>query len=221
MEHVTHLERTSKCKESTKTALLEAGKRLFLERGFSEAGLELILQQAGVPKGSFYYYFTSKEDFGLQVIDRFARHCQERLELVLNDPSLSPLNRVRRHFEEGIACLASEDCRSGCLIGRLSQELADRNERFRLQLEQIFGDWSSRLAACLRQAQQHGEVDPHLDPQQLAEIWINGWQGAVLRAKTARSTGPLHQFLDWMIAQARPRPAEPDVFSGIGSPPGT
>ena len=59
-------------KETTKTILLEAGRRIFLEKGYTNSGIETILQAAGVPKGSFYYYFASKEDFGLQVLDRFA-----------------------------------------------------------------------------------------------------------------------------------------------------
>lgn len=186
-------------KETTKTALLEAGEHVFLERGFSSAGLDGILRQAGVPKGSFYYYFSSKEEFGLQVIDHFASHYNACLEESFGDLSLSPLERVRRHFESGVRRLASGECRNGCLIGRLSQEMADQSEVFRARLEQVFAGWVDRLADCLREAQQAGEISTTIDPQQIAEFWLHSWQGAVLRAKTARSTAPLTNVLDVMF----------------------
>ena len=64
-------------KEKTKDLLLEAGKKAFLQRGYNNSGIESIVQEAGVPKGSFYYYFASKEDFGMRVLDRFAE-CTRR-----------------------------------------------------------------------------------------------------------------------------------------------
>src|ERR1700738_3884506 len=108
-------------KETTKVILLEAGKRTFLEKGYNNSGIEAILQATGVPKGSFYHYFTSKEDFGLQVLDRFAERCDAEIERSLADPTLGPLERLRHHFETTCARLESQGCRNGCLIGNLSQ----------------------------------------------------------------------------------------------------
>jgi TetR/AcrR family transcriptional regulator, transcriptional repressor for nem operon len=186
-------------REKTKTTLLEAGKRLFLERGYSNAGIEAILQEAGVPKGSFYYYFSSKEDFGLQVLDHFARNLGEMLEQSFSDTTASPLERVRRHFETIVEKLESRGCCGGCLIGNLSQEMADQSEAFRSRLEEIFERWVDRLADCLGQAQKAGEIPAHLDVRELAEFWLNSWQGAILRAKTMRSTAPLRTFLSMIF----------------------
>ena len=183
-------------KEKTKTTLLEAGKRVFLERGYNNAGIEAVLQAAGVPKGSFYYYFDSKEDFGLQVLDRFAECYDVDLDAHLGDGSLSPLARLRHHFESTVARLESKACRNGCLAGNLGQEMADQSEAFRARLEEIFGRWVDRFAECIRQAQAEGEVPADLDPHRTAEFLLNSWQGAVLRAKTARSIAPLRTFLE-------------------------
>src|SRR3954463_16066161 len=86
-------------KESTKSTLLDAGKQVFLEKGYNNAGIEAILQAAGVPKGSFYYYFESKEDFGLQVINRFGESIHGDLDLALGDTTGSPLGRFRAYFQ--------------------------------------------------------------------------------------------------------------------------
>jgi TetR/AcrR family transcriptional regulator, transcriptional repressor for nem operon len=183
-------------KENTKTTLLETGKSIFLERGYNNSGIETILHAAGVPKGSFYYYFTSKEDFGLQVLNRFAEDIQANFDRCLGNTSLPPLKRLQCYFEEVCKRLESQDCRKGCLVGNLSQELADQNETFRARLEEIFQGWRERYAECLKIAQDAGEIPPDLDVRDLAEFCLSSWQGAILRAKAARSIAPVRTFID-------------------------
>lgn len=185
--------------KETKATLLETGKRVFLERGYNNSGIEAILQAAGVPKGSFYYYFESKEDFGLQVLDRFAECYKAEAARFFDDRSIGPLERLRRLFEAKCERLESQHCRCGCLVGNLSQEMADQSEAFRAKLEEIFNWWCGRYAECLAEAQQAGEIPAHLDVHELAEFWLNSWQGAVLRAKTTRSIAPLRTFLNMMF----------------------
>jgi len=186
-------------KEKTKDLLLEAGKKTFLEKGYNNSGIEAILHEAGVPKGSFYYYFGSKEDFGLKVLDRFAESIGERQERILGDESVPPLDRLRNYVESVSERLESDRCRKGCLVGNLSQEMADQSEVFRARLEEIFETWVDRYARCIRGAQEAGEVVADLDAHELAEFWLNSWQGAILRAKTMRSVAPLRTFLDVMF----------------------
>lgn len=186
-------------RETTRSTLLEAGRRVFLEKGYNNAGIEAILQAADVPKGSFYHYFKSKEDFGLQVLNRFAECSREMLERSMNDTTVGPLERLRGYFEAIIKKLESQECRQGCLIGNLSQEMADQSEVFRTRLEEIFEGWVARYAECLAEAQAAGEIPDHLDARELAEFCLMSWQGAILRAKTKRSTEPLRTFLGMLF----------------------
>lgn len=198
-------------KEKTRDLLIEAGKKIFLEKGYNSSGIESIVQEAGVPKGSFYYYFASKEDFGLRVLDRFAECIGDRQERVLADASTPPLDRLRDYFEAVSQMLLSDQCRKGCLVGNLSQEMADQSEAFRARLEEIFESWVDRYAACLDEALQAGEIRPDLCVRELAEFWLNSWQGAILRAKTMRSPAPLKTFLNVMFGQIlQARPVEGD-----------
>jgi TetR/AcrR family transcriptional regulator, transcriptional repressor for nem operon len=186
-------------KESTKAVLLETGKKFFLENGYNHSGIESILQAAGVPKGSFYYYFANKEDFGLQVLNQFAEGIGANFERHQADTTLSPLGRLRSYFEEVCTRLAKQQCRHGCLVGNLSQEMADQSEPFRARLEEIFEGWRDRYAECLKEAQDAGEISPALDVRELAEFCLSGWQGAILRAKVARNIGPLRIFIDLLF----------------------
>jgi TetR/AcrR family transcriptional repressor of nem operon len=186
-------------KETTKSALLDAGGRIFLEKGYNHAGIEAVLQEVGVPKGSFYHYFESKEDFGIQVLNRFAARVDAEFDRFLNDRSLRPLERLRRFSETVCEKLGSRQCRNGCLVGNLSQEMADQSEAFRARLDEIFRGWVDRYADCLDEARRAGEIPGDLDPRELADFWMSGWQGAVLRAKTARDTAPIRTFLNLMF----------------------
>jgi TetR/AcrR family transcriptional regulator, transcriptional repressor for nem operon len=188
-------------KEKTKDLLLEAGRKTFLEKGYNHSGIEAILQAANVPKGSFYHYFINKEDFGLKVLDRFAACVEEGLDCTLGDASVPPLDRLRNYCELVFEKLESDQCRKGCLVGNLSQEMADQNEVFRARLEEIFESWVGRYAKCLKLAQENGEIAADLDVHELSEFWLNSWQGAVLRAKTMRSTAPLRTFLSVMFGK--------------------
>jgi len=201
-------------KESTRDELLEAGRRIFLERGYNHSGIEAILHAAGVPKGSFYYYFENKEDFGLQVLDRFAERFTLEIERHLNDTSLSPLERLRSLTESACRRLETQQCRNGCLVGNLSQELADQNESFRVRLEEIFLGWGERFAVCIRQAQAAGEIPGEIDAREFADFWLNSWQGAVLRAKTLRSTAPLRTFLNVMFGFVLQSQSQQETLTG-------
>ncbi len=183
----------------TKKMLLAVGKKIFSERGYKNSGIEAILKAADVPKGSFYNYFDSKEDFGIQVIDDFAECHATDMNSYFADRSHPPLERFRLYYESKITRLETEGCRNGCLVGRLSQEMADQSEAFRSRLEQVFASWIGRYAACLAEAQEAGEIPQHLDVRKLAEFWLICWQGAILRAKSARDTAPLRFVLDTFL----------------------
>ncbi|MFO0910788.1 MAG: TetR family transcriptional regulator C-terminal domain-containing protein [Isosphaeraceae bacterium] len=204
---------------TTRETLLEAGWKLFLERGFNHAGLDSILQAANVPRGSFYHFFGSKEEFGLAVLNRFVETIDDELEEHLGDESLRPLERLRRHGEALYRRVESRQCRNGCLVGNLSQELADQSEAFRLRLDEVFRGWIGRYEACLREAQADGELSNEVDPADLAEFWVCGWQGAILRAKTTRSLSPVRTFLNLMFGYVlhTPRRDVSDALDSQGS----
>jgi len=185
-------------KGTTKAVLVDAGTRLILEQGYHQTGIQDVLQAAGVPKGSFYYYFPSKEAFALEVIAQFAAAYLARLEQYLGDTTASPLTRLRRHHEVLLARFERRGCRGGCLIGNLSQELADHNPRLQAQLDAVLTSWRERYAQLFREAQAVGELRADRDPQALADFYLDSFEGALLRAKVGKSPAPLRLFMTMM-----------------------
>jgi TetR/AcrR family transcriptional regulator, transcriptional repressor for nem operon len=182
-------------KANTRAALLKSGRRIIVEKGYNHTGIQEVLQEVGVPKGSFYHFFSSKEDFGLEIINYDARLHEQVVEQYLGDTTLSPLNRIRQYFEDKLKEFQSLKYREGCLFGNLSQEMADQNERFRNRLQEVLSQWRDRFAQCLEEAQAAGEISAHWDAHELAEYCLNSWEGALLQMKVTKSEKPLQAFI--------------------------
>jgi TetR/AcrR family transcriptional repressor of nem operon len=192
-------------KLDTRDLILRSGTALIALHGFNATGIDAILKAAQVPRGSFYHYFKSKEDFGLAVIEHFAASFELRLTTFLEDQEVSPLDRIRNYLEAGLTRINQNQCTRGCLLGNLGQELAGLNERFRARLEEIFALWQQRLASCLAEAQQRRDLSAKLDAQLLAGHILSGWEGAILRTKVMKSPQPMRDFIDLLFVTALTR----------------
>ncbi|MCL6264486.1 TetR/AcrR family transcriptional regulator [Craterilacuibacter sp. RT1T] len=178
----------------TRELLLRAGLEVLTEKGFAATGIDEVLKRVGVPKGSFYHYFDSKEAFGVALIERYASYFARKLERHFSGESMTPLERLQAFVDDAQAGMARHGFRRGCLIGNLGQEMAALPESFRARLNTVFDDWERRLTHCLEAAQRDGQIPAALDCAQQASFFWIGWEGAVLRAKLERSTKPLEIF---------------------------
>lgn len=188
-------------KRNTKAELLDHGVRLLLDHGYHSTGIQEVLKAAEVPKGSFYHHFGSKEDFGLQAAEQYADAGYQLLDAMLNDKSKAPLERVRGFFEQIFQDWSSGDCRHGCLLGNLGQELADVNEPFREFIARTMDRWTERIAQCLAEAQQDKSLPAESDPLLLAHALMDGFEGAALRMKLAKTPEPLERFISFYFGQ--------------------
>jgi TetR/AcrR family transcriptional repressor of nem operon len=196
-----------------KSRILKAGARIVLEKGFCDTGLAEVLAAARVPKGSFYFHFKSKEDFGLQLVDTFAGTLKATRDAVLQDESLTCLERIREMFRRQTELFRKHGFKGGCPIGNLSQEMGDRSPLFRRKLKQVFSELREDLAGQLSLAGEKGEMNAALEPEEAADFILSSWQGALLQMKVAQSTAPFEIF-DRMIFQRLLRPSVSPGASG-------
>ena len=180
----------------TKQHLIIEGLRLLLKQGYSDLGIQTLLAATGTPKGSFYHHFKDKEDFALQVVDAYMEQVHAGLEACLNDPDRPPLQRVR-HFFEMTEQKYREEGYLGCLLGGLGQELSGVNAVFRRKIESCLAAISERIARCLEEAQTRGQIRAEFDPRQLADLWVDCWEGAALRSRLTKDPSSLHSMLDF------------------------
>lgn len=183
----------------TRSALIRSGLVLMTEKGFLATGLDEILGSVNVPKGSFYHYFASKEEFGLVLMENYGSYFNRMIDRFLLDEIVSPITRFKAlilHLREN---MVKYDFKRGCLIGNLGQEMGALPASYRPMLIDIFNDWEYRVATCLKEGQKAGEISADLDCDRLAEIFWIGWEGAVLRAKLERGVVPLDRFSEYFI----------------------
>jgi TetR/AcrR family transcriptional regulator, transcriptional repressor for nem operon len=198
MPSMTKSKPKREARPDTRRTILESAIRTVLEKGYHQCGLTEILNRADVPKGSFYYYFASKEEFGLQLINHWLENFLEAEE-TLKDQALSPLQRVRGYFEARARLVERFASEFGSIVGTLHLEMANHNETFRRRVEQILTTWQQEIAACLEESQRAGEIARDHNPNTLAEFCLISWEGAVQRARTLQTTAPIELFFDMIF----------------------
>ena len=180
---------------NTRDHLLQTGLRRIRSMGYASTGVKELLDEAKVPKGSFYHYFPSKETFAEEVLKLYAQGEVERCEKILGGNKTAPLKRLRRYFDEIIRIYGPSAPVSGCMLGNLSLEMADHSATIRSLLHLSFATWQTAIADVLREAIERGEIAKKHRPEDLASFLLSSYEGALLRSKADRSNKPIEVFL--------------------------
>ncbi len=182
--------------QNTRDHLLQIGLRRIHATGYASTGVKEILDDAGVPKGSFYHYFPSKEAFAIEVLKLYVQGENQRAEQTLRTGKAAPLKRLRQHFEELIKVYGPSATVSGCMMGNLSLEMADHSDSIQSLLRSSFANWQASIAGVLEEAIEGGDLPKSTKQEKLAAFLLNSYEGALLRSKADRSNAPLENFLD-------------------------
>ncbi|OCG26868.1 TetR family transcriptional regulator [Gilliamella sp. wkB108] len=194
--HNTPVHSLSKKGNDTKTALIRSGVELMTTYGYISSNIETILKKVGVPKGSFYYYFKSKEEFGRAIIASYDSFFAYKLDKHLTNELInSPLSRIFAFYEDAKQSMAKYDFNRGCLIGELIQEESLLPDGYKLILEQILENWQAKIEKCLLLAQKLGDIASDYNCKELAEFFWIGWEGAVTRSKLIKKSTPMDIFI--------------------------
>lgn len=171
--------------------LLDQGVTLLMEQGYHGAGLQAILKGVGIPKGSFYHYFSSKEAFGAEVIGHYIEPFIQALDRQLQRADITGQQALRNYFRELIEESARREFRGGCLLGNLMGEIGETSPLCREALRSAVHRYRDKVAEAIGRGQREGVFRQDLDTGSMADLLVNQWQGALLRMKIEQSTAPL------------------------------
>lgn len=180
----------------TRDRVLAEGLSAFMGKGYHGTGIQEILSAAGVPKGSFYNYFDSKEDFAAGVVDLYAARTHEQLDKVVAAEG-DALENLRRFLATEL--LSHEERGSGCLLGNLGAEMGGSSEILRKAMARGMAGIRERFAKVIALAQKQNTVRGDLAPEQLAGMLFAAWEGALIRMKVEGSMQPLSECCDLML----------------------
>ena len=178
-------------KGNAKQKILEAGAAIIHRKGYNHTGIQEVLRAAGVPKGSFYFYFKNKEAFGLEVIDYFNNHFREIVTPFIANDSLGPLARLEGILDQFIQFFTGMAFTNGCPIGNLAQEMGDLSPAFQDKLRAALDGMTSLFAGLLEQAREAGELAEGIDIGETAVFIVSSWHGALIRMKIVQGPEPL------------------------------
>ncbi|NNH43712.1 TetR family transcriptional regulator [Rhizobium laguerreae] len=182
---------------SVRERILAAGLERFHALGYNGCGVQEISDNAGIPKGSFYNHFKSKEELAIAVLEQYAASFQRE---VLFDSNLAPIDRIRRHFEFCLARHQQAGFDRGCLIANLTAESSTTVPDLQAALRSDLDSWTKSLAAAVKAAQEIGQVRSDIEASELARFLVNSWEGCELRTKLSGDRGPLDDFFKMAFA---------------------
>jgi TetR/AcrR family transcriptional repressor of nem operon len=176
---------------NTRNAILEIGMKLFIERGFNACSVQDITEAAGVPKGSFYNHFKSKEALAAEILTEYGKGTTDRS--ILTNPEVPALTRLKKHF----AALNEyfSRCNDGCLVGKFMAEVSDDTPQIRARLLSVLNVWGEQISSAIAQGQEQGSIRKDLKADVLAAFLIDSYEGAILRTRVEKSPRALKSFV--------------------------
>ena len=171
---------------NTKDHIIEVASGLINIRGFNNTSVDAVLQASGVKKGSFYYYFKSKEDLGYAIIESHLRRFSDHVLGKAFSGKKDALMEVEDFLDIILELQRQRNCSGGCLMGNMAMEMSDIHEGFRRKFQEVFEDWRIRVAGVLQKAKISGQFNDHMDSTRLAQFVVAGVEGGILLSKVKK-----------------------------------
>jgi TetR/AcrR family transcriptional regulator, transcriptional repressor for nem operon len=174
-----------KASQPTRHKIVQAALYLFWLQGYAATGISEILARAGANAGSLYYFFKTKEELLLAVLDLYV----QTLMPVVVEPVLSeiadPIERVFGILAFYRRNLIATGCTYGCPIGRLALEIPEEQFRVHKRLADNFDGWTAAVESCLESARERFPADTDLAT--LAKFVLTVMEGGVMQARAHRA----------------------------------
>ena len=180
--------------EHIRIKLLDEGVAMFMEQGYHGTGIQEVVDKVGVPKGSFYNYFISKEDFGSKAVIHYSGQFKEFLNTTLEHSKSNSLDALNKFFDSISELSENRDYKGGCLIGNFAAELSDSSKPVRKTMSMCLNEWKNLLREILSTCQDQDVIRKDIPADELADFLINLLEGSTLRMKVEANSEPLKQM---------------------------
>ncbi|MBC8065450.1 MAG: TetR/AcrR family transcriptional regulator, partial [Chlorobia bacterium] len=176
----------------TRDRIIEAARDLFLNQGYNSTGLAQITQHAGVKSGSLYYFFPTKEDLLIAVLDFYRANIYEGLLKYTYERISDPLERVFGVLDGYRQMLLMTNFEMGCPIGNLVLEVTNSHPSVRPLMNTNFDQWVDAIDECFKASSRIPET---VDTRDLAVFTLTTMEGAVMLARSYRDIRPFDQAI--------------------------
>lgn len=177
--------------KDTRRAILDSAQRIMAHKGYSAVGINEVLAEAGVPKGSFYHYFSSKDAFGEAILTSYFADYLIDMDRTLARSDRSAAERLMAYWEQWRQTQSLDECQGKCLAVKLGAEVADLSESMRLALKDGTTAIVDRIERTITEGLEDGSLSVDGEARDIAQALYDMWLGASVMAKIHRSLAPL------------------------------
>lgn len=175
--------------------IIDVAKTLMTHKGYTAVGLMEVLTTAGVPKGSFYHYFRSKEEFGQALLEEYFQEYIGRVDIVMAAQGTGA-ERLIGYLSYWAKTQAFDHPEEKCLVVKLCAEVCDLSEDMRSVLEAGTALIIQRITRCVEQGMADGSITSTQNAETLAESLYQLWLGASLLVKVRNTTAAFETALN-------------------------
>lgn len=176
--------------------LLMMGMSILANRGYNGTSVNDIVSAAGVPKGSFYNYFKSKEDFAVKALDKYFKEFTDKVTAILDDTSRSYKARLLAHYEKRVEImLTRSELKNGCIANSLGDEMGNHSESIRQTITKKESLVKEKLIEMVEKGREHGEIKNQLNAEALINFIEDAWKGAIITRKEYQNDESMQNLL--------------------------
>jgi TetR/AcrR family transcriptional repressor of nem operon len=197
-EYIEIMHKTLK-HEAKADYLLDKGMDVLWCKGYNGTSVNDIVKAAGVPKGSFYFYFDSKEDFAVKALNMYFETMFNPAREILEDSSLSAKERLVKFYEYRHEQIVDKmQCKLGCLGSNIGSEMSEHSEKIRNTILDMETLMKSKISAVFKEAQENGEINTAFDSLNIVDFLEDASKGAMITMKEKQSSAPQDNLLNFI-----------------------
>ncbi len=183
-------------KKYSRNIAVEKGIALFRKQGYHNTSAADIVDTIGIPKGTFFGMFQTKEEYAIEVLQRYIDNTIEIIDLLLyQNASISASKRISQFYVALSKYYTAEGCAYGCLLNTLTSEVAGYNDAFGTLVRKGHAQILRKIEPCIREAQAAGDFRTDIDSYELTYFIHTSYDGATLKMKGERDEKALAIFL--------------------------
>lgn len=169
--------------------LIKTGQELIWSKGYDLCSIKDITSKAGLPKGSFYHYFDSKEKFALEAMQQFLDESKEQLP----DDNFD-LRTLEKLIDRRISAVSNIEFSKECYMSVMCHAYSDQEDSFRQSVLSAIDKSNDTMLGLLTALNNKSLINSTLSLAELLEFIDFSWRGARLKARISKSDNSLKTF---------------------------
>ncbi|MEV5894911.1 TetR/AcrR family transcriptional regulator [Nonomuraea fuscirosea] len=155
-----------------KSKVLAIIERQFRQGGYAATSLDDIATVSQLGRGSLYAAFGDKHQLFLHTLHNYCDRQEAAVAAALQGPDDTALQRLRDYLIGNLRNVFDDPDLLGCMAGRFALEVGGSDAEAAQRISRAFAAQREALRECCAAAQRHGDLDPTVNPEEIAVMLL-------------------------------------------------